>query len=250
MPIEDVAGAVGDLIREGKVTTVHDVSDGGLIVAIAAMNIMGRNTVGGIKFVAVGDSNGNGCALGTASISPWPMILKAAGGGWTGRHRRCCHSGIKTGTIGQASTLNDATNIACITAERPDGTTFTKTILLYYAGVNDLLAGTTGANLLTYVQSWVTGRVAEGSKVVILNIPNNAFTSPAWTGAMETERLAYNAGLSGLTGVSAIVDISTALGDVNGAGSANRLADKLHYSQAGHAAVAAAVQAAVNPLTL
>ena len=42
VPIEDVAGTVGELIAEGKVSAVHDVSDGGLLVALAEMAISGN----------------------------------------------------------------------------------------------------------------------------------------------------------------------------------------------------------------
>ena len=121
-----------------------------------------------------------------------------------------------------------------------------KNTAVLWAGTNDISAGVTAATCLTNAQTWATAMKAAGFKTQVIGIAKRG--DAPWTGGMETYRLAYNSGLSGLTGIDSIIlpDSISALSNPGDTTYYN--VDLVHLSDAGYTAVEAVFRPAILAL--
>ncbi len=120
-----------------------------------------------------------------------------------------------------------------------------KHVAILAGGTNDLGAGAqSAATVLGYAQSWATTMKGAGWYTILCTVATR--DDAAWSAGKETQRLAYNSGLSGLTDVDAVADIAglTELSDP--ANTTYFYADKLHWVEPAFVAV----EALIRPLVL
>lgn len=150
------------------------------------------------------------------------------------------YRGISQGLGGRY--LSEIQAAAATTASLYDGG-FTKNIAVLEGGINDIKTSATAATCLGYTQTWLTAMKGAGFKTIVFGIPKASPTG--WTGAMETERQAYNTGLSGLTSLDTIVlpDSISALSDPTNL--TYYQSDQLHWNDPTFTQVAGALQTAI-----
>jgi len=119
-----------------------------------------------------------------------------------------------------------------------------KHVAILAGGTNDLGTGAaSAATVLGYAQSWATTMKGAGWYVAICTVATRG--DAAWSGAKETQRLAYNSGLSGLSDLDAVIDVAglTELSDPNNATYFDT--DKLHWLDPAFVAVEALIRPVV-----
>lgn len=122
---------------------------------------------------------------------------------------------------------------------------FTRSVVVGWAGTNDLAAGTSGATAAAALATWCTARRSAGAdKIVIMDcIARGNLTAP-----QQTERLAFNAALAanGSPTWDTLVKLSLDSRLSNSADTTYYNADTIHLTDAGYAVVANLVAPAVN----
>lgn len=109
--------------------------------------------------------------------------------------------------------------------------TYTKSVVVLWAGVNDLLAGTAAADVYADISAYVSGRQTAGYKVIVLTVTKaSTLTAP-----QETARQALNVLiLNNAAGADAVVDVA-AHANLQNTGDATYFFDGVHLTAAGYA---------------
>lgn len=122
---------------------------------------------------------------------------------------------------------------------------FARSVVIGWAGTNDLAAGTAGATAATALATWCTARrTALADKIVVLDcIARGTLTAP-----QQTERLAFNAALAanGSPPWDTLVKVSADARLSNSADTTYFNADTIHLTDLGYGVVASLVAPAVN----
>lgn len=122
---------------------------------------------------------------------------------------------------------------------------YARSVVVGWAGTNDIAAGTLGATAAAALATWCSARrTALADKIVILDcIARGPLTAP-----QQTERLAFNAALAanGAPTWDALVKVSLDARLSNSADLTYFSADGIHLTDAGYAVVAGLVAPAVN----
>lgn len=174
---------------------------------------------------------GDSITQGIAGAEPGPpLALNRLHQDW-----RVVNYGVSGDTISQISTRWTST-------VRPRA----HRVLVIMGGVNDLIAGTSGATIYTTYSAILDAAKADGMKVVVLSIlPFGNYSG--WGAPKETERLALNASLSAWCSSNGATYINAAT-TMQGASAALLSAsydsgDGLHPNAAGSAVLASLVSA-------
>jgi hypothetical protein len=179
-----------------------------------------------IALVTDGDSITAGVFLNTV---PWPMSYSDT-------------MAIATGNVAvSGQTLATMlTNYPSVTAPLFNANRYN--VLIEDGGTNDLVAGTTAVSLLATLQSYCSAAHTTGYRVYAVTIiPRN---DVGWSGADETQRLAYNASLLAgfASNCDAIIDFNTIPQTQNTANATYFQADQLHPTNSLAVLLAAKVQ--------
>lgn len=162
---------------------------------------------------------------------------------WVGRKANFAYANTLAQTLSNTTITNSS-----IKSQAPS-LYQTKVIGLVFYGTNDLNNSATAATVLGYLRTgWALIR-SMGCKVVAFTITPRADAS--WTAPKEAERVSLNASiLADSANWDAVIDAAAipALSNPNDA--TYYLADKLHFTTAGHTALANYVYANINPNTL
>lgn len=213
-----------------------------------------RYNTGRTNAVVIGDSN----AAGFGGVHPWWVTTKASSNWSSCRWKVRAYDGLQVGL-----TSDTISGIAACTPYidflKADGTYVTKAIFMIPGGTNDLGAsrlatdiwnGTASNGLKAFADA--RAAAATGNRVVLFTVAPRS--DSGWSSGKETQRLALNILIRG-SGYP-YVDLDLAVGAPDtayGATVINALyfqADKLHYSELGHAAIGNAVNTNINPATL
>lgn len=121
-------------------------------------------------------------------------------------------------------------------------------VFVMQAGTNDL-ASTAGATLYNNTTTpYIAYLKGLGYKVIVCTVLPRTGSS-GWTGAMETERLAYNAlVVANSAGADLVLDLAadSAMGPTSACADTNLYGDALHPATAGHTRLAALYKAALQ----
>lgn len=197
---------------------------------LAGFNIATRK-----MFQADGDSLTFGTNSSVGNDYPNQMLALLTGGATTWNK---WNNGNAGDTIANMETK-------AVTFTDPFQNMFTRSVVIGWAGTNDIAAGTAGATAATSLATWCTNRRTAGAdKIVIFD----CIARGTLTGPQQTERLAFNAALAanGTPPWDALVKLSLLSQMSNSADTTYFSPDLTHLTDLGYGVVAGAGAPIVN----
>ncbi len=191
-------------------------------------------------FIGDGDSLtfGTGSSVpGGSSAYPGQLQLLLAGGATTWIIQNQGSAGT---TISQIDS-----NAAALTD--PICGYYTRTVIAGWGGTNDLGNGSTGAATYTALQTYFANRRASNASSKLVAMTIIARGDGSWTGAMETERLAFNTSLrNNHAFADGFVDLANDTRLQTPSNTTYYAGDQLHLVDAGYGVVASLMQPVID----
>ncbi len=218
-------GVLPRAFSAGEITQMEDY----------AVSYYGRPLSATKEIVIAGDSLTEGRTATNQRGWPW-LLDNSLGATW--QQLSMGRDGAYLGASG-TTLVTEATDLAATYRAGKS-----KHVAIMAGGTNDLGAGAaSAATVLGYAQSWASTMKGAGWYVVLCTVAKR--DDAAWSGTKETQRLAYNTGLSGLSDVDAVVDIAGLTELSNPSNATYFDADKLHWLEPAFVAVEALIRTAV-----